>query len=63
MGAQNLDYGCRTVDAVNLPNFVDPTTNPTQQGGSQIVETTYTYRQKPWSFRAGVALRFRLVPE
>jgi len=76
---QNIGFGCRTVYPANLPNTLNPTTNPTQIGkcsvdlppedcpqnlaGTQTVETTYTYRQKPWSFRAGVALRFRFQPE
>ena len=62
---QNIANGCRTVLPTSLGNTPVPATNvePTETGGSQPVEATYSYSQKPWGFRAGVALRFRFQPE
>lgn len=62
---QNIANGCRTVLPTSLGNTPVPGTNvePTEVGGSQPVEASYTYSQKPWGFRAGVALRFRFQPE
>ena len=48
---------------ITASQTIDPIGDAVPPQGSQPVSSTYTYEQKDWSFRGGVALRFRFLPE